>query len=76
MTRKPIVIFAITVGKKDPIGYAEILDDYKAALLKSDKAADAAHAAKQAETLLAANTGKTAAMLRPPYGGRCPAPQS
>ena len=63
-------------GKSDPIGYAEILDDYKVALLKSDKAADAARVAKQAETLRAANTGKTAAMLRPPYGGQCPAPKS
>ena len=63
-------------GKSDPIGYAEILDDYKVALLKSDKAADAARVAKQAETLRAANTGKTATMLRPPYGGQCPAPKS
>jgi tetratricopeptide (TPR) repeat protein len=60
----------------DPIGYAEILDDYKAVLAKSDKASDAASIAKQAESLRATNTGKTAAMLKPPYGGRCPAPKS
>ena len=64
------------VGKSDPIGYAEILDDYKAALLKSNKASDAAGIAKQADGLRAANSGKTAAMLRPPYGGQCPAPKS
>lgn len=64
------------VGNSDPIGYAEILDDYKAALLKSNKANDAAGIAKQADALRAANSGKTAVMLRPPYGGQCPAPKS
>ena len=64
------------VGNNDPIGYAEILDDYKAALLKSDKSSDAARVAKQADALRAGNTGKTAAMLKPPYGGQCPAPKS
>ncbi len=63
------------VGKSDPIGYAEILDDYKVALLKSDKPSDAARIAKQAEALRAANAGKTAAMLRPPYAAQCPAPK-
>lgn len=64
------------IGVTDPVGYADILDDYKVALLKSERAADAARIAKQAETLRAANTGKTAAMLRPPYGGQCPASKS
>lgn len=64
------------IAVTDPVGYADILDDYKVALVKSDKAADAARIAKQVETLRAANTGKAAAMLRPPYGGQCPAPKS
>lgn len=63
-------------ASSDPIGLAEILDDYKVALLKSDKASDAANIAKQADALRAANAGKSAAMIRPPYGGQCPAPKS
>jgi tetratricopeptide (TPR) repeat protein len=63
-------------GTNDPIGYAEILDDYKVVLLKSNKASEAAGIAKQADALRAANAGKTAAVLRPPYGGQCPAPKS
>ena len=63
-------------GNNDPIGYAEILDDYKAVLAKSDKSSEAASVAKQAESLRAANVGKTATMLKPPYGGQCPAPKS
>ncbi len=64
------------VGKSDPVGYAEILDDYKVALLKSNKTSDAARIAKQAEAFRAANSGKTAAMIRAPYGTQCPAPKS
>ncbi|MDQ3260885.1 MAG: hypothetical protein M3Q00_08910 [Pseudomonadota bacterium] len=64
------------VGQSDPIGYAEILDDYKAALLKSNKPSDAARVAKQAEALRAASAGKAAIMIRPPYGKQCPAPKS
>jgi tetratricopeptide (TPR) repeat protein len=63
-------------AKTDPIGYAEILDDFKVALVKSSKASDAANVAKQADALRAANSGKAAAMLKPPYGGQCPAPKS
>lgn len=60
----------------DPIGTAEILDDYSAALSKSNKAADAASIAKRADALRAGNPGKSAAMTKPPYGGQCPAPKS
>ncbi len=64
------------VGQSDPVGYAEILDDYKVALLKSNKESDAARIAKQAEALRGANAGKAAAMIRSPYGTQCPAPKS
>jgi tetratricopeptide (TPR) repeat protein len=64
------------VASADPIGVAEIFDDYSSALTKSSKAADAAAIAKRAEALRAANTGKTAGMLKPPYGGQCPEKKS
>jgi tetratricopeptide (TPR) repeat protein len=64
------------VGKSDPIGYADILDDYKVALLKSGKPSDATRIAKEAEALRSANGGKTAAMIRAPYGAQCPAPKT
>ncbi len=60
----------------DPIGVAEILDDYSTALSKSNKATDAASITKRADALRAGNAGKTAAMIKPPYGGQCPAPKS
>lgn len=56
----------------DPIGLAEILDDYQAALLKSDRSTDATRIGKQAETLRAANRGQAAATIKPPYGSQCP----
>jgi tetratricopeptide (TPR) repeat protein len=64
------------VGKSDPIGYAEILDDYKAALAKSGKAGDAAPLAQQADLLRSANAGKAPTMIRAPYGTQCPKPKS
>ncbi len=60
----------------DPIGVAEIFDDYSTALTKSSKAADAASAAKRAEALRTANPGKTAGMIKPPYGSQCPEKKS
>ena len=66
----------VQLGNSDPIGYADLLDDYKTVLLKSNKASDAARVANQADALRAANSGKTAALLKPPYGGQCPAPKS
>lgn len=64
------------MATRDPIGYAEILDDYKAALLTTNRSADATHIGDQASALRGANSGKSAAMLRPPYGKQCPAPKS
>ena len=63
-------------ASSDPIGVAEILDDYASALTKSNKAADAASVAKRAEALRTGNAGKTAAMIKPPYGGQCPEKKS
>ncbi len=60
----------------DPIGVAEIWDDYAAALTKSNKATEATSIAKRAEALRAGNAGKTAAMIKPPYGGQCPEKKS
>jgi tetratricopeptide (TPR) repeat protein len=60
----------------DPVGVAEIFDDYSSALNKSSKAADATSITKRAETLRAANSGKSAAMIKPPYGGQCPQKKS
>jgi tetratricopeptide (TPR) repeat protein len=63
-------------ASSDPIGVAEIFDDYSSALNKSSKAADATGITKRAETLRAANSGKSAAMIKPPYGGQCPEKKS
>ena len=60
----------------DPIGVAELLDDYSAALIKSNKAADAAVITKRADALRAGNAGKSAVMIKPPYGGQCPEKKS
>lgn len=60
----------------DPIGVAEILDDYSIALGKSNKEADARAIAKRAGELRAGNAGKTASMIKPPYGGQCPEKKS
>ena len=64
------------MASRDPIGYAEILDDYKAALLAANRSADATRVGDQAAALRASNSGKSAAMLRPPYGKQCAAPKS
>ena len=64
------------IASRDPIGYAEILDDYKAALLATNRSADATRVGDQAAALRASNGGKSAAMLRPPYGKQCSAPKS
>ena len=63
-------------ASSDPIGVAEILDDYSSALTKSNKATDAASATKRADALRSANTGKSAAMIKAPYGSQCPAKKS
>ena len=64
------------VERNDPIGYAGILEDYANALMKSNRATDAGRIAKRAESLRAANTSKTAEMIRPPYGAQCPPSKS
>ena len=64
------------INASDPIGYAEILDDYKTALTKAGKAGDAPAIAAKADALRAANAGKAPAMAKPPYGTQCPAPKS
>lgn len=50
----------------DPTGMVEILDDYQAALMKSNKPTDAAGIGKRAETVRATNPGKSATMIKPP----------
>lgn len=60
----------------DPVGVAEIFDDYASALTQSSKGADAASITKRAEALRAANAGKSAAMIKPPYGRQCPEKKS
>ena len=64
------------INASDPIGYADILDDYKTALMKSGKASEASSIAAKADALRAANAGKAPSMLKPPYGAQCPAPKS
>lgn len=64
------------IAKRDPIAYAEILDDYQAALAAANRSADASRVATQATALRTNNAGKSAARPRPPYGKQCPAAKS
>lgn len=54
-----------------PIGFADILDEYSAALNNSGKAAQAQEAAVRALKLRGDNPGKSSITDRTPYGTKC-----
>ncbi len=65
-----------TVSQSDPIGYAEILDDYRDALVAENRSQDGAAIQRKASELRNSSPKRDALMRRPPYGAQCPTAKS
>jgi tetratricopeptide (TPR) repeat protein len=61
----------VKLAKKDPIGYAELLEEYAKALSVSGNTSRAKSIAARASEMRAANQGKVGIYAETPYGKQC-----